>query len=92
MGNPPELGPHCCHRNDVQTDNRVDNLYWGNGLTNSQDYHKNKNEKLYKEGKRQIKQEKELTKEERTAKRIANRIAQAEKYLSTRGQYNEEQT
>jgi len=63
LGNPPELGTHCCHRNDVPIDNKPDNLYWGNDLTNSQDYHENKNTRLYKEGQKQIKLERELAKQ-----------------------------
>ena len=29
--------PHVCHRNDVKTDNRAENLYWGSEVDNKQD-------------------------------------------------------
>lgn len=37
----------CCHENDIRSDNRADNLYWGNDLTNSLDYQRNKNNPDY---------------------------------------------
>lgn len=40
-GDPPEWAPMVCHRNDVGTDNRPSNLYWGNHLTNAWDREEN---------------------------------------------------
>lgn len=41
---PPEhwTKNNACHRNDVRTDNRLDNLYWATQAENTQDYRSNK--------------------------------------------------
>lgn len=37
----PESDQECCHRNDIQTDNRLVNLYWGTRKDNIRDKHRN---------------------------------------------------
>lgn len=39
--NDDESKPLVCHRNDVKTDNRVENLYWGSHQDNYEDQHDN---------------------------------------------------
>ena len=33
----PEVGQIACHRNDIKTDNRLENLYWGTHKSNAAD-------------------------------------------------------
>ena len=40
---PPNV--HCCHKDDVKTNNHISNLYWGNAKTNAEDYKRNKHKK-----------------------------------------------
>lgn len=42
---PPNV--HCCHKDDVKTNNHISNLYWGNAKTNAEDYKRNKHKKEY---------------------------------------------
>lgn len=37
VGKPPAGRSHVCHRNDIATDNRLVNLYWGNNDSNVED-------------------------------------------------------
>lgn len=39
---PPLPGEVCCHRNDIPTDNRLENLYWGTPKTNGEDRVRNR--------------------------------------------------
>lgn len=37
VGSPPEGKPLACHKNDIKTDNRLENLYWGSSSDNGRD-------------------------------------------------------
>lgn len=37
----PSDGRECCHKNDNQTDNRLENLYWGTRMENIADKYRN---------------------------------------------------
>lgn len=37
----PTKGKNCCHKNDIKTDNRLENLYWGTASDNAKDSIKN---------------------------------------------------
>ena len=43
VGEPPPGRPYACHRNDVGSDNRLENLYWGSPQQNSLDSVRNGN-------------------------------------------------
>lgn len=38
----------CCHRNDIKSDNRPENLYWGSYSDNNNDFQRNKSTPEYK--------------------------------------------
>lgn len=40
-GEPSTPNAYVCHRNDIQADNRAENLYWGNGRANCLDRARN---------------------------------------------------
>lgn len=64
---------YCCHRNDIRSDNRADNLYWGNPLTNVLDYHRNKTNPDYIE-----------TRTREQCRKASRLLAKVKAYLNSR--------
>lgn len=58
-GDPPFPGAYACHKDDCQTNNRADNLYWGTHADNTRDRERNgKDSQGTKNGRALISEEK----------------------------------